>query len=240
MPGGSCAQSIWHLADPHFVHPNCAGWRGFASAEEHDAALLARCQQLISPDARVVIHGDLGLKSETRILELAAQIPGEKHILLGNHDRLHPMHRGHASPARQAKWAAVFGDRISQHCEAAILGRRVRLSHFPYAGEGDHTITERYSEWRLPDEGDWLLCGHVHHRWLIRGRQINVGVDQWGLGPVPCRVLTDMLLVTMQIGVDVEAEMTAVRDRWLVVSGATWSPPPRDEPAQEASDRTPA
>ncbi len=190
---------------------------------------------MISPHDKVVIHGDLGLKSETRILELTAQIPGEKVLLLGNHDRLHPMHKGHASPARREKWAAVFGDRISQHGQILLAGRTVRLSHFPYAGGGDHTATERYTQWRLQDKGDWLLCAHVHHRWLVRGRQINVGVDQWGLGPVPQHVLAEMLRVTIQAGVDAEAEMTVIRDKWLLMSGATWSPPPREDGALLAS-----
>ncbi|MGH9119071.1 MAG: hypothetical protein ACRD0A_14670 [Acidimicrobiales bacterium] len=34
------------------------------------------------------------------------------------------------------------------------------------------------------DRGRWLLHGHVHERWLQRGRMINVGVDAWDYRPV--------------------------------------------------------
>jgi calcineurin-like phosphoesterase family protein len=63
------------------------------------------------------------------------------------------------------------------------IGRdHVLMCHLPY--EGDHVGDERYARFRLRDEGLWLLHGHVHDAWKVRGCQINVGVDVWGWRPV--------------------------------------------------------
>jgi calcineurin-like phosphoesterase family protein len=31
---------------------------------------------------------------------------------------------------------------------------------------------------------DFIICGHVHEKWLIKDNNINVGVDQWIFTPV--------------------------------------------------------
>ena len=41
----------------------------------------------------------------------------------------------------------------------------------------DNKEVDRYTQWRLPDEGLPLLHGHVHHAWARWHNQINVGVD---------------------------------------------------------------
>ena len=76
---------------------------------------------------------------------------------------------------------------------------RRSLSHFPYTG--DHTETDRHTEYRLRDRNLPLLHGHTHSpNRLSRGRprglgipgvipwdgplQIHVGVDAWNMTPV--------------------------------------------------------
>ena len=44
---------------------------------------------------------------------------------------------------------------------------------------------DKFAKWRPTDDGRWLLCGHVHEKWKIQGRMINVGVDVWDYKPVP-------------------------------------------------------
>ena len=62
--------------------------------------------------------------------------------------------------------------------EIAGTDRQLQLCHYPFAG--DSKETDRYSDRRPTDRGQWLACGHVHDRWRQRGRMINVGVDAWG------------------------------------------------------------
>ena len=55
-------------------------------------------------------------------------------------------------------------------------------SHFPY--RGDSREHERYPDHRAVDNGAVLLHGHVHERWKVRDRQVNVGVDVWDFRPI--------------------------------------------------------
>jgi calcineurin-like phosphoesterase family protein len=42
----------------------------------------------------------------------------------------------------------------------------------------------RFIDKRLEDDGNWLLCGHVHEKWKIKNKMINIGVDVWNFSPV--------------------------------------------------------
>jgi len=209
---------IWHLADTHFRHRNCGvKWRGFDTIEDHDQHIIDRCRTLIAPGDTVIHHGDVGMGSTTAILDLAARIPGRLELVAGNHDPCHPMNRGPRwTPGKWdrilAKWGEVFAT-VTVLDWREIAGQPVMMSHLPYAG--DHTAEDRCSRWRPRDEGDWLLCAHVHAAWLIHGRQVNVGVDQWGMGPVPEDLLRHVIA-----GVEAPGELYVIRERWLAETGA--------------------
>ena len=72
--------------------------------------------------------------------------------------------------------------------------------HFPY--EGDSHDHDRYPDHRPLDDGEWLLHGHVHQRWRVRGRMINVGVDVWDYAPVPEDELVALLTADDTTGAD--------------------------------------
>ena len=43
----------------------------------------------------------------------------------------------------------------------------------------------RYTQYRLPNQGRWLLHGHTHNKdQRIHGKQLHVGLDAWGMRPV--------------------------------------------------------
>jgi calcineurin-like phosphoesterase family protein len=63
--------------------------------------------------------------------------------------------------------------------------------HFPY--HGDSHDRDRFDEWRPADHGEWLLHGHVHEKWQVDGRQINVGVDVWDYAPVEASTLREVV-----------------------------------------------
>lgn len=54
--------------------------------------------------------------------------------------------------------------------------------HLPY--QGDSHDDRRFVGQRPADAGLVLLHGHVHERWKVNGRQVNVGVDVWDYRPV--------------------------------------------------------
>ena len=131
-------------------------------------------------------------------LEWLKQRPGRKHLIAGNHDSVHPMHHD------SHKWLPIYLDGVFETVQLAAKRRiplreghrTALLSHFPY--QGDHAAQQRYTQWRLPDEGDYNIHGHVHSTERIsygpsrpvglgewaRSVQIHVGVDAWGFRPV--------------------------------------------------------
>lgn len=56
---------------------------------------------------------------------------------------------------------------------------------------GDHKPEERHTQYRLPNEGMPLLCGHVHDAWKFNGNQFNVGVDVNDFLPVSAQTVID-------------------------------------------------
>jgi calcineurin-like phosphoesterase family protein len=138
----------------------------------------------VGPDDIVFHHGDVGLGREAEILEIASTLNGEKHLISGNHDACWPGHRD--AHRHQKAWLEVFAS-AQAFARRRIDGQQVLLAHLPYSG--DSSETERYAQYRLRDEGLWLLCGHVHSAWKMSGRQVNVGVDVRGLAPVPAEIL---------------------------------------------------
>lgn len=182
-------------SDPHFGHAKVAGFRGFETAIEMDAAISDRWREAVAPDDVVWVLGDLAASSPTYALQRLAGLPGRKRLIWGNHDRGHPMH----SDAH--KWTDPYLDvfeSMAQSARVRIRGREVLLSHFPYERDRD-PASPRYLQWRLRDEGLPLLHGHTHgterltstrvydpNGWgAYRVRlEVHVGMDAWDLTPV--------------------------------------------------------
>lgn len=169
-----------YISDLHFGDEKVARLRGFSCAEEHDDAVIATWRRSVPGDhVRVHVVGDVskgGRAAEDRAFEILAGLPGEKVLYPGNHCRTHPMHSSWVN--RMAAAMEVF-TAVQIHGQVRIDGHKVMVSHLPYSGDHEHT-GERYTQWRLRDEGLWLICGHVHDEWAICGKQINVGYEHWG------------------------------------------------------------
>ena len=175
--------AVFFSSDTHFLHAMVAGLRGFASSEEHDEAVIAAWNNLVRPADLVWHLGDVGLGNEARVLRQAARLNGNKHLIAGNHDPCWPGHRG--SRSRQRKWLEVF-ESVQAFARIRLDGQSVLLSHLPYLGAGDHTLEERHTQFRLHDEGLWLIHGHTHQAEQMSGpRSVHAGLDAWNLRPAP-------------------------------------------------------
>jgi calcineurin-like phosphoesterase family protein len=192
--------TVWFTSDLHIGHAYVAELRGFEDVAQHDAVLAANWDRLVNPsqdrEDHVWVLGDIsagGSKSQIAALAWLMQRPGRKHLITGNHDGCWP--RSRDSHKWQQKYLGVF-DSVQAFARRKITGQYVLLSHFPYQGGGDHTEVERYTQWRLPDMGEWLLHGHTHTSVRVNGKSIHVGVDAWGLAPVHLqdieRVINDL------------------------------------------------
>lgn len=172
----------WFTADTHFGHRLVAGLRGFDDPADHDEAIVARWNAVVRPGDLVWHLGDAGPGNEDRTLGLAGRLNGRKHLIAGNHDACWPGHRD--ARAHQRRWLEVF-ESVQAFARIQAGGRRILLSHFPYAGGGDHSPGERYTQYRLRDEGLWLIHGHTHQPDRVDGmRSLHAGLDAWGLAPV--------------------------------------------------------
>jgi calcineurin-like phosphoesterase family protein len=171
--------TVYYTSDTHLQHQKVSELRGFSSIEEHDEVLAISWDRTVKKEDTVWVLGDLTMKGNLDyMLAWFAARPGTKHLIFGNHDSGHPMHR--AAHKQQRKYLTVFQS-TNAFARVRINGKGVLLSHFPY-GDTDHTDIARYTQYRLPDEGEWLLHGHTHESIIkYTDHSIHVGLDAWGL-----------------------------------------------------------
>lgn len=196
--------SVFLTSDWHFGHaamPKTGrGWRPFETMQDHDETLIANHNYLVGPDDVVWVLGDVAMGKIADSLANCARMNGVKNLICGNHDR--PAMTG--DPVKRGMWsrrymdeggfAAVllFGaDQPAMTLSSVDPSRHLLACHYPY--EGDHTSDERYADLRPQDTGEWLLHGHVHDAWKVRGRQINVGVDVWDFAPVAASRIIELI-----------------------------------------------
>ncbi|GAA4033570.1 metallophosphoesterase family protein [Arthrobacter methylotrophus] len=167
--------TVLTTSDPHIAHAIVAADRGFSCTKDHDDFFAQQWVENVTKKDTVWILGDLASSNPKPALELLAKLPGTKHLVTGNHDPVHALYTDAHRHFR--KYLGVFSS-VQMAASRRIGDRTVLLSHFPYEGDGV-AKEDRYSQWRLRDEGLWLLHGHVHKAWKVQGRQVNVGFDAW-------------------------------------------------------------
>lgn len=172
--------------------------RPFASVDEMNAKLVENWNYEVENDDRVFILGDLAMGSIRDSLDVVKELKGKKYLVPGNHDRVHPCYRQTAAKGEEMR-------RLYEDAGLTILALETtywngnfgnqngwRLCHFPTSG--DHTTDDRYPEYRPTlKDNEWLIHGHVHNLWVMNGRQINVGVDEWDFAPIRESVLRGMI-----------------------------------------------
>lgn len=185
--------TVWFTSDPHFGHNYVAKLRGFSSTQEHDEALIENYSRIIRKNDATWWLGDLSVSNPRPALDIIKHLPGVHHLVYGNHDTAHPMHRNSARQEHLYRDAFVSAQ---VYARRRIKGMEVLLCHMPYTA--DHTDTPRYLQYRLPDLGRTLLHGHTHSTeqasQTIHGtQQVHVGVDAWDMKPVSLSTIEEML-----------------------------------------------
>lgn len=196
--------TTYFTSDLHFGHARIIELCGrpFASADEMDRALIARWNDVVTPDDTVWVLGDYALGNRQRALSYLAELNGRKMLVIGNHDACDLLSSGGWKKVSEYQdagfeavlpWARFKLPPISD----GEAGRKVLLSHFPY--DGDSRGADRHVQARLRDLGDILLHGHVHEEFRVRRSketgaiQINVGVDRWDYAPVSASALASLI-----------------------------------------------
>lgn len=187
----------YYTADLHLRHEKVAKIRGFDSALEHDRAIVKSLVATLKPGDHLWILGDIsGGKDEIAVLYILRSIvdtcSAHLHLISGNHDSIHPMHR--RSELAHFKFRSTFSSIDSmgtfRHDRDKVL-----LSHFPYAGDRGE---DRYPEYRLRDTGKPIVHGHTHSENVVSysdkgSLQICVSLDAWGMKPVPKHELVKII-----------------------------------------------
>lgn len=198
--------TVWFTSDLHLGHTrllelSSARAAAFASIDEHDAGLVENWNETVAPEDTVWVLGDVDMHGKDASLGHISTLTGTKILVAGNHDACWAgMRDGWRKRDRYlaAGFAAVmdFGVAKLPAVRQGEPATRVLLSHFPYLG--DSHDEDRYSQFRLRDEGVTLLHGHAHDAFRERRTPkgawgINVGVDWWDYRPVSAERLAEHL-----------------------------------------------
>lgn len=181
--------SEWYTSDWHFGHVHIPVYQPNRLVEfemestddiqKMNEMMVRQWNSQVSPDDTVWFLGDFAMGQIATTLEYARRLNGHKRLVLGNHDRPHPIMS--RTPTKQQRWLEAYREvgfeLIVTEFNTTIADLPVRLCHFPYTG--DHDDEDRYPEWRPVDDGRVLVHGHVHGLWKVNGRMINVGIDAW-------------------------------------------------------------
>lgn len=134
--------------------------RPFATLDDHDAALVARWNEVVGFDDIVWHLGDFALgPSPLRVAEILAALNGAKHLLVGNNDD--------AGTTAAPGWQSV-----QHYAELTLDGRPLVLCHYAFR------------TWNGMGRGAVNLHGHSHGKLTPMPRQYDVGVDPQDFRPV--------------------------------------------------------
>lgn len=157
--------NTWIISDTHFGHDNIIKYcdRPF----NHDALIENSWRSMVKYDDDVLHLGDVAIWYTAKHLEwlkLVKNLPGQKYLLRGNHDRL-----------SKTQWEK-FGMTVISEFVHDFKGLKVLFSH--YADD-------------LGTSGPWDLNIHGHHhnhrphRYNYNGRSfINVSIEQMDYKPI--------------------------------------------------------
>lgn len=185
----------WFTSDQHFGHVNVIKYcnRPFKDVDEMNQELVRRHNAVVAPDDEVFHLGDFSL-SKAQVGLYLPQLNGKHTLVMGNHDHCHMACAKNVN--RQSRMVGEYHRMGFQEIMASgqlnIDGQQVILNHLPYSGD-NVGMPERYQQYRSPNNGLWLLHGHVHTAWKQRDRMINVGVDQWDFTPVSITEIIELI-----------------------------------------------
>uniref|UniRef100_A0A6M3IVM8 Calcineurin-like phosphoesterase domain-containing protein n=2 Tax=viral metagenome TaxID=1070528 RepID=A0A6M3IVM8_9ZZZZ len=134
--------------------------RPFTNTDKMRHAIIGNYIKTVTDEDTVYFLGDMtlvGPANKQYLLNITSRLPGTKHLILGNHDKLDPFD---------------YEDGGFQTVHTALDIGEFVLVHDPA-----RCIVDSTRKW---------LCGHVHtlFRKNRNGNVLNIGVDQWGFFPV--------------------------------------------------------
>lgn len=154
------------ISDTHFWHSNVIQYenRPFQSAEEMNAEMIKRWNNVVSKGDEVIHLGDVCFSNKENAQAIISKLNGRKRLIMGNHDR-------RRSPTW---WKAVGFDDVSP--EPILFRGQFILSHEP-----------------IYDYMPFInVHGHIHGQVLNVTQYVNVCVEHWDYKPINFDVIEKM------------------------------------------------
>ena len=129
--------------------------------------------------------GDFAMQPHM-VTDILPRLNGTKILVAGNHDKCHG-----GAPKWVEHYMTAGFQSVQKHLEMEIAGENVLLHHFPYRNDADPA--QKHFGSRPVDGGRWLIHGHVHNRWKVLKKQINVSVEPWNFEPVSLETITAII-----------------------------------------------
>jgi calcineurin-like phosphoesterase family protein len=179
--------TIWFTSDHHFGHANIIKYcnRPYNSVAHMNALMEAAWNLVVEQGDTVYYLGDFAMHPDM-VTEILPRLKGTKILIAGNHDKCH----GGATKWVEHYLTAGF-ESVQKHLDMEIAGENVLLHHFPYRHDSDPA--QKHFGSRPVDKGRWLVHGHVHDRWKVSKKQINVSVEPWNFEPVSLEALAAII-----------------------------------------------
>jgi calcineurin-like phosphoesterase family protein len=206
--------TIWFTSDHHFGHGNIIKYcnRPFSNTHEMNLAMETAWNRIVQPEDMVYYLGDFAMN--VRLVPLLAhRLAGKKILIPGNHDKCW---KKQESTRWHSHYLEAGFEEITQELHLDIAGETVLLNHLPYRNERDPS--QKYFADRPVDNGGWLIHGHVHQRWKVSRKQINVSVDVWNFEPISMDTIAaiikegpkeSVISLSQDLEIDYERESTA-------------------------------
>ena len=128
----------YYISDLHFGHDNVLRFdsRPFDNAEHMNKVIIENWNNTVTNADEIYILGDVFWKNDLAD-EILPKLKGQKHLILGNHDRINNTMKKHYKSIQEYK-------RIKDN------GRDLILCHYPIA------------HWDGQFHGSYHLYGHIH------------------------------------------------------------------------------
>ncbi len=133
----------FYIGDLHFGHKSVIDFdhRPYADVEEMDQALIQLWNSQVSAKDQVYIIGDFAFRNEKPEEWYLSQLSGNKHLVIGNHDR----------KLLKNNTAMSYFASVDKMMHVTDNARQICLCHFP--------IVDWYGMYR----GSWHIYGHIHN-----------------------------------------------------------------------------
>ena len=173
---------IWFTADWHLSHRNIIKYceRPFKNTHYMNKTILKNYCDVVGEDDQVYFLGDMtmmGPSEQNKVSKQLEDLPGIKHLVLGNHDKFKPFtyHEMGFSSVHTALQTTFH------HLDLAFGAADFLMAHDP--------------AWAQIPETIWI-CGHIHNHWVSQKTDtntiiVNVGVDVWNFKPVSLDQVVD-------------------------------------------------